>query len=119
MKPVDRNYGCDRTNASRRILNLPSGRFLFMDFLLIFSVIIMVLLLLNFIVLIMRIRAAPDKPIGKGIGLVLGLAIGLTLWVPLTYLTGNQTTGIIAGSLIGIVLAIGLELYSRQMGRGQ
>lgn len=89
-----------------------------MDLLLVFSIIIMVLLLLNTIVLVMRIRAAPDKPIGKGIGLVLGLAIGLTLWIPLTYLTGNQNTAIIAGSAIGIVLAIGLELYSRRMGKG-
>ena len=90
-----------------------------MDFALIFSVVILVFLFLNFIVLAMRIRAAPDKPIGKGIGLVLGLAIGLALWVPLTYLTGNQTTGIMAGSFIGIVLAIGLELYLRRLGRGQ
>jgi hypothetical protein len=90
-----------------------------MDLLLIFSVIIMVFLILNGILLVMRIRAAPDKPIGKGIGLVLGLAIGLTLWMPLTYLTGSQTTGILAGSVIGIVLAIGLELFSRRMGRGQ
>ncbi|MDD1706025.1 MAG: hypothetical protein LUQ12_03175 [Methanoregulaceae archaeon] len=90
-----------------------------MDFLLIFSVIIMALLLLNSIVLVMRIRAAPDKPIGKGIGLVLGLAIGLTLWIPLTYLTGDQSTGIIAGSVIGILLAAGLELYSARMRKGQ
>lgn len=90
-----------------------------MDVLLIFSVVILVFLLLNFIVLAMRIRAAPDKPIGKGIGLVLGLAIGLALWVPLTYLTGNQTTGILLGSIIGIVLAVGLEIYSGRMGRGQ
>ncbi|HNB03113.1 MAG TPA: hypothetical protein PLV88_02365 [Methanoregulaceae archaeon] len=86
-----------------------------MDMLLLFSVIIMALLILNTIVLIMRIRAAPDKPIGKGIGLVLGLAIGLTLWIPLTYLFGNQTAGIIAGSITGIILAIGLELYSAQV----
>jgi len=86
-----------------------------MDMLLLFSVIIMALLILNTIVLIMRIRAAPDKPIGKGIGLVLGLAIGLTLWIPLTYLFGNQTAGIIAGSITWIILAIGLELYSAQV----
>lgn len=90
-----------------------------MDFLLIFSVIIMVLLLFNFVVLIMRIRAAPDKPIGKGIGLVLGLAMGLTLWVPLIYLTGDQTAGIIAGSAIGIILGLGLELYSAQVRKRQ
>ena len=86
-----------------------------MDILLLFSVIIMALLILNTIVLIMRIRAAPDKPIGKGVGLVLGLAIGLTLWVPLTYLLGNQNGGIIAGSMIGIIIAIALELYSAQI----
>ncbi len=86
-----------------------------MDILLLFSVIIMALLILNTIVLIMRIRAAPDKPIGKGVGLVLGLAIGLTLWVPLTYLFGNQSAGIIAGSMTGIILAIALELYSAQV----
>ncbi len=53
------------------------------------------------------------------LGLVLGLAIGLTLWVPLTYLTGDQNTGIIAGSVVGIILAIGLELYSSRMREGQ
>jgi len=90
-----------------------------MDVLLIFSVIIMVLLILNMIVLVMRIRAAPEKPIGKGIGLVLGLAIGLTLWLPITYLTGDQNTAIIAGSVIGIVLAIGLEFYASRMRQGQ
>lgn len=90
-----------------------------MDVLLIFSVVILLFLLLNFIVLAMRIRAAPDKPIGKGIGLVLGLAIGLALWVPLTYLTGSQTTGIMLGSIIGIALAVGLEIYSGRMGKGQ
>ena len=86
-----------------------------MDLLLIFSVVIMALLILNTIVLIMRIRAAPDKPIGKGIGLVLGLAIGLTLWIPLTYLFGSQSAGIIAGSITGIILAVALELYSAQI----
>ena len=93
---------------------------LFMDFALIFSVVILVFLLLNFIVLIMRIRAAPDKPIGKGIGLVLGLAIGLTLWVPLTYRHREPDHG--HHCRIGhrdCASPSALSLYSRQMGRGQ
>ena len=90
-----------------------------MDPLLVFSIILMGFLVLNTILLVMRFRAAPDRPLGKGIGFALGLAIGLTLWVPLTYLTGNQTTGILAGSGIGIVLAIGLEWYSGKMGKVQ
>jgi len=88
-----------------------------MDPMLVFSLILMLFLVLNTILLIMRFRAAPDKPMGKGIGLALGLAIGLTLWVPLTVLTGNQATGIMIGSGIGIFLAIGLESYSARIRR--
>ena len=84
---------------------------------LVFSLILMLFLVLNTTLLVMRFRAAPDKPMGKGIGLALGLAIGLTLWVPLTVLTGNQATGILVGSGIGIVLAIGLESYSARIRR--
>ncbi|MFA5295476.1 MAG: hypothetical protein WC382_08180 [Methanoregulaceae archaeon] len=88
-----------------------------MDPMLVFSLILMLFLVLNTILLVMRFRAAPDKPMGKGIGLALGLAIGLTLWVPLTVLTGDQATGIMIGSGIGMFLAIGLESYSARIRR--
>jgi len=86
-----------------------------MDVLLIFSILILAFLILNAIVLVMRLRMVPPRPLGKGIGLALGLAMGLALWLPIGYITGNQDSGIAIGSIIGIGLGVGLELWSRKV----
>jgi hypothetical protein len=86
-----------------------------MDILLIFSILILAFLILNAVLLAMRLRMVPPRPLGKGIGLALGLAMGLALWLPIGYITGNQETGIFIGSIIGIGLGVGLELWSRKV----
>ncbi len=88
-----------------------------MDLLLVFSILIFVFLILNAFLLVKRMKAAPGTPLGKGVGMVLGLAIGLALWLPLGYITGDQNTGIILGSVIGIGTGIALELWSRKRER--
>ncbi len=85
-----------------------------MDFLLIFSVLILVILTFNAFLLIQRMRVAPQKPVGKGIGLAIGLAMGLALWLPLGYAMGSQEAGIMLGSAIGIVAGAALELAGRR-----
>ena len=81
-----------------------------MNFLLVFSVLILVILAFNAIILIQRMRIAPEKPVGKGIGLAIGLAMGLALWLPLGYAAGSQEAGILLGSVIGIIAGISLEI---------
>ncbi|MCG7855304.1 MAG: hypothetical protein MIO88_05565, partial [Methanoregulaceae archaeon] len=73
-----------------------------MDFLLIFSILILAFLLLSMLLVVKRMQAAPGTPLGRGMGLALGLAMGLALWLPMQYVTGNQSSGIILGSIIGI-----------------
>jgi hypothetical protein len=86
-----------------------------MDILLIFSILILAFLILNAVVLVLRLRMVPPRPLGKGIGLALGLAMGLALWLPMEYILGNENAGIIVGSIIGIGLGAGLELWSRKV----
>jgi hypothetical protein len=85
-----------------------------MDFLLIFSILILAFLLLSMFLVVQRMRAAPGTPLGRGMGLALGLAMGLALWLPMQYVTGNQSSGIILGSIIGIGIGVTLELWSRK-----
>ena len=85
-----------------------------MDFLLIFSILILAFLLLSMFLVVKRMQAAPGTPLGRGMGLALGLAMGLALWLPMQYVTGNGSTGIILGSVIGIATGIALELWSRK-----
>ena len=86
-----------------------------MDFFLVFSILILAILILNTIVLVMRLQVSPPRPLGKGIGLALGLAMGLALWIPASYVIGNQDAGIIVGSIIGIATGVGLEMWSRKV----
>jgi hypothetical protein len=86
-----------------------------MDVLLIFSILILAILSLNAIVLAIRLRMTPPKPLGKGIGLALGLVMGLALWLPVGYAIGDQDAGIVVGSMIGIGIGVGLELWSRNV----
>jgi hypothetical protein len=88
-----------------------------MDFLLIFSILILAFLLLSMFLVVKRMRAAPGTPLGRGMGLALGLAMGLALWLPMQYVTGNQSSGIILGSIIGIGIGVALELWSRKRER--
>jgi len=100
--------------SARRILfpfRVPSAP---MDFLLIFSILILAFLLLSMLLVVKRMQAAPGTPLGRGMGLALGLAVGLALWLPMEYVTGNQSTGIILGSIIGIGIGVTLELWSRK-----
>jgi hypothetical protein len=85
-----------------------------MDFMLIFSVLILVILAFNAFLLVQRMKAAPEKPVGKGIGLAIGLAMGLALWLPLGYATGSQEAGVILGSAIGILAGAALEIAGRR-----
>ena len=85
-----------------------------MDFLLIFSVLILIFIVLSLFLVARRMQVAPGTPLGRGMGLALGLAMGLALWLPLGYATGNESTGIILGSIIGIVTGAGLEIWSRK-----
>ena len=85
-----------------------------MDILLIFSVLILIILAFNAFLLVKRMQAAPEVPIGKGLGLAVGLAMGLALWLPIGYALGNQQAGIILGSIIGIIVGVALELAGRR-----
>ena len=85
-----------------------------MDFLLAFSVLIFIFILLSMFLVAKRLQAAPGTPLGRGMGLALGLAMGLALWLPLGTATGSESAGIILGSIIGIVTGVGLELWSRK-----
>ena len=85
-----------------------------MDILLIFSVLILVILVFNAFLLVKRMKAVPEKPIGKGFGLAVGLAMGLALWLPIGYALGNQEAGIMLGSAIGIIAGVALELAGRK-----
>jgi hypothetical protein len=99
---------------ARRILFPFRGQSTTMDFLLIFSILILAFLLLSMLLVVKRMQTAPGTPLGRGMGLALGLAVGLALWLPMEYITGNQSTGIILGSTIGIGLGVTLELWSRK-----
>lgn len=85
-----------------------------MDMFLVFSVLILVILAFNAFLLIKRMKAAPEKPVGKGLGLAVGLAMGLALWLPLGYALGNQEAGIMLGSIIGIIAGATLEIAGRR-----
>ena len=85
-----------------------------MDILLIFSVLILIILAFNAFLLVKRMKAAPEIPIGKGLGLAVGLAMGLALWIPIGYALGNQQAGIMLGSVIGIIVGVALELAGRR-----
>jgi hypothetical protein len=85
-----------------------------MDLLLIFSVLILVILAFNAFLLIQRMKAVPEKPVGKGMGLAIGLAMGLALWLPLGYATGSQEAGVMLGSAIGILAGAALEIAGRR-----
>lgn len=89
-----------------------------MDFLLIFSVLILIILAFNAFLLIQRMRIAPEKPVGKGIGLAIGLAMGLALWLPIGYAAGSQEVGIMLGSAIGIITGVVLEIAGRRQSTG-
>ena len=101
-----------------RTLNPRGGLPVGMDFLLIFSVLILVILAFNAFLLIQRMRVAPEKPVGKGIGLAIGLAMGLALWLPLGYATGSQEAGVMLGSVIGIISGAALEIAGRRQKAG-
>ena len=88
-----------------------------MDFLLIFSILILAFLVLSLFLVVKRMQGAPGTPLGRGMGLALGLAMGLALWLPMQYATGNESSGIILGSIIGIVIGVSLELWSRKRER--